>query len=120
VQWFNFAERAPPPVVDAKFAQITQLSTEALVEAPKTPPPTVDEAGEFTLRVAPPESVNPLKVELFVSQTQRTAPGPFVELVSHEPRMLVTESPFTLCTRIALSTEIRLVMTPSIDVPPVA
>ena len=37
------------------------------------------------LRVAPPKRVNPLKVALFVSQAQRIAPGPFVEVGSHAP-----------------------------------
>src|ERR1039457_6299385 len=101
------------------FAVSTQLYTDALVEVPKTPPPAV-EYCDVPLRVAPPERVNPLKVALFVIQAQRTAPGPFVDVGSHAPRMVVAEGPFALCTRIALSTEMRLVMTPSMDLPPVA
>src|SRR4051812_44908571 len=97
-----------------------QLQTIALLDEAKTPPPSSDGLKVEPARVAPPPTVKPLRIALFVIHTQRIAAGPLVVAGSHAPWMTVAAAPFTLWTRSALSIETRFVMMLSIDFPPVA
>ena len=91
VQLFNVVWYAPPPLFAAALRVIKQFATVEmgvrlmLVVAPNTPPPVTAFPDVGDARVAPPRRVKPLKMALFVSHAQRTAPGPLVEMESHAP-----------------------------------
>src|SRR5580658_5931389 len=94
---------------------MTQLSTTAFEEAHQTPPPVLSDKLP-TLNVPPPARVNPINVALLVSHAQRTDVVPEVAL---NPCRIVTQGPWTLCTVMGMSRATRLVMPPSMTMPPV-
>src|SRR5580698_1898535 len=105
----------PPPSNEAIFVVKIQLQIAEFVERASTPPPSLAKPGVDVSRVAPPQKVNPFKIVLFVIQTQRIAPGPYMEVGSQAPWMMVAAAPLTLSTIMDLLMETRLVLTPSMD-----